>query len=337
MDDVGSFVTGLPKAELHVHLEGTLEAEDLLRFGRRNAVTLPWSDANDVRAAYQFDGLNDFLDLYFHGCAVLRKRVDFYELTLAYLRRAAAQGVRRAEMFFGPQTFLDNHVSMADQLDGVLEAIDDAATDFGIDGALLVSAHRHRSTADALTLLELTEPWADRIGGFGLGGVERGNPPSKFVEYYQACRERGYRTTIHAGEEGPASYVREGLDLCHADRIDHGNAAVSDPELVARLSDAGVPLTMCPLSTLRLKGVANLADHPIRTMMAAGVRVSVNSDDPSYFGGYVGDNMVALHDAAELTREDLLTLARNSFTSAFLDDAAVAAGLSAIDEYERAH
>lgn len=335
MDDLVSFVSGLPKAELHVHLEGTLEAEDLLRCARRNEVALPWSDAAAVRAAYEFDGLTDFLAVYYLGCSVLRQRIDFYELTRAYLRRAAAQGVRRAEMFLGPQSFLDNGVGMADQMGGVLDAIDDAATDFGIDGALLIIAQRHRSVEDALALLELTRPWAHCIVGFGLGGVERGNPPSKFAAYYRECRGRGYRTSIHAGEEGPASYVREALDLCLVDRIDHGNAAVTDSDLMARLRDTRVPLTMCPLSNLRLKVVADLADHPIRAMMSAGILVSVNSDDPSYFGGYISENMVALHDAVGLTRADMFTLARNSFTSSFMSDDTIAAGLSSIDECQR--
>jgi adenosine deaminase len=328
---IKSFADSLPKAELHVHLEGTLEPEDMTRFARRNGLSLPWRTEDELRAAYSFTGLEDFLAVYFEGCKVLRRRQDFYDLTAAYLRRAAAQGVRRAEMFFGPQTFLDTGVGIDEQLGGITDAIDDARTSWGIDGALLISAHRHRSQADALALLDVVQPWRDRILGVGLGSAERGNPPSKFAGYFDAARSRGYRTTCHAGEEGPASYIREALEICKVERIDHGYTAVGDPGLVARLADEAITLTMCPVSNLRLHVVGDLADYPIVELMGAGVPVTVNSDDPSYFGGYIGDNYAALQQHLGLDDTTLNLLARNSFTGSFAPADDIEAALRDLD------
>ncbi|GAB3402726.1 adenosine deaminase family protein [Flindersiella endophytica] len=307
----------LPKAELHVHLEGTLEPEDMARFARRNGLSLPWRTPEELRAAYSFTGLENFLSVYFAGCQVLRRRADFHDLTAAYLRRAAEQGVRRAEMLFGPQAFLDQGVPIDDQLGGITEAIAEAKEESGIEGALLVSAHRHRSQADALELLDLIRPWRDHVLGVGLGSAEQGNPPSKFAGYFSAARAQGYRTTCHAGEEGPAAYIREALDTCCVERIDHGYTCTDDPDLVARLADEQVTLTMCPLSNLRLHVTDDLTVYPLKTLLDAGVPVTVNSDDPSYFGGYINENYAAVADALELTDADLRALARNSFTGSF--------------------
>jgi adenosine deaminase len=328
-----SFVDQLPKAELHVHLEGTLEPEMMLRLATRNAVELPWSSVDELRAAYSFTGLEHFLSLYFRGCQVLHRRADFYELTLAYLERAAAQGVARAEMFFGPQTFLDVGIAMADQLNGILAAIADARQHWSIDGALLISAQRHRSEADALELLELVQPWSSSIAGFGLGSAERGNPPAKFQNYFAACRAAGFPTTIHAGEDGPADYVRQALDLCQVDRIDHGVAAATDTDLVARLRDERVPLTMCPLSNRQLGVVDDLSQHPLRQLYDAGVLVTVNSDDPPYFGGYVNENYTAVQEHLGFGPDELAALAANSFTASFADDAAIAHSLAAVGRH----
>ncbi|WP_328609349.1 adenosine deaminase [Amycolatopsis sp. NBC_00345] len=318
-----SFADGLPKAELHVHLEGTLEPGDLIRFARRNAIPIPWRDEHELRAAYSFTGLENFLAVYFEGCKVLRRREDFHELTTAYLGRAAAQGVRRAEMFFGPQNFLDAGVPLDDQLGGIFDAIAEAREAWGIDGALLISAHRHRSEADALELLDLVRPWREQILGAGLGSAERGNPPSKFARYFTAARAQGYRTTCHAGEEGPAAYLREALDVCRVERIDHGFTVTDDSDLVARLADEQVPLTMCPLSNLRLGVAPDLAAYPLARLLDAGVLVTVNSDDPAYFDGYVNENYAALG----LGEDRLIRLARNSFTGSFAPESDVAAAL----------
>lgn len=328
-----SFIEALPKAELHVHLEGTLEPDDMVRFAARNDIHLPWESADALRADYSFTGLEHFLQLYFEGCGVLRTRADFYDLTSAYLRRAAAQGVRRAEMFFGPQTFLDRAIPVADQLGGIFAAIADARTDTGIDGALIVTAQRHRTEAAALELLDALRPFRDAILGVGLGGAEAGNPPSKFAGFFAAARAEGYRSTCHAGEEGPPAYIREALDVCRVERIDHGYTAAQDPDLVARLADDGVPVTMCPLSNLRLQVVADLSAYPIMDFMKAGVVVTVNSDDPSYFGGYIHENYVALQQHLDLGDQDLAVLARNSFVASFADPVEVERGLAAVAEH----
>lgn len=334
MTDV--FIATLPKAELHVHLEGTLEPELLFVLAGRNGVALPWSDVDQVRAAYTFTGLEHFLPLLFRSASVLRTGQDFYELAHAYLTRAAADGVRRAEMFLGVQTFLDAGVPIASQVDNVLAAIADAGADLGLDGALIVTSQRHRSQAAALEVLELIQPWGERIIGIGLSGAEHGNPPAKFADYFATARARGYRTTIHAGEDGPSDCVREALDVCKPDRIDHGVAAIDDPALVARLRDEAIPLTVCPLSNVALRVVPSMAAHPLRTMSEAGLLVTVNSDDPPYFGGYVNDNYEAVHTHLGLDRTALADLARNSFRASFDDPAHVAAHLADIDGHVEA-
>ncbi|MEV6605615.1 adenosine deaminase [Kutzneria sp. NPDC051319] len=327
-----AFISTLPKAELHVHLEGTLEPELLFTLAARNGVDLPWADVDQARAAYTFTGLEHFLPLLFRAASVLRKKQDFYELAHAYLTRAAADGVRRAEMFLGVQTFLDAGVPIADQIDSVLAAIADARADLGIDGALLITSQRHRPQAAALEVLDLIQPWGDRILGIGLGAAERGNPPAKFADYYATARARGHRTTIHAGEDGPADYIREALDICRAERIDHGVAAATDPALLARLRDEAIPLTVCPLSNVALRVVPSMAAHPLRAMAEAGVLVTVNSDDPPYFGGYVNDNYEAVRTHLGLDETALAELARNSFQASFDEPHRIAAHIAAVDE-----
>jgi adenosine deaminase len=331
-----AFIATLPKAELHVHLEGTLEPELLFALATRNQVELPWPDVEQARAAYTFTGLEHFLPLLFRSAGVLRRGQDFYDLAHAYLTRAAADSVRRTEMFLGVQTFLDAGVPIAEQIGNVLAAIADARADLGIDGALIITSQRHRSQDAALEVLDLIEPWRERILGIGLGAAERGNPPAKFADYYAAARALGYRTTIHAGEDGPADYVREALDVCRPDRIDHGVAAVADPALLARLRDEAIPLTVCPLSNVALRVVPSMAAHPLRAMLEAGLLVTVNSDDPPYFGGYVNDNYEAVRTHLGLDRAALATLARNSFRASFDEPARIASHIAEVDEYERA-
>jgi adenosine deaminase len=331
------FIRALPKAELHVHLEGTLEPELMFALAARNGMELPWPDVETLRAVYKFTGLEHFLPLLFQAAAVLQRGQDFYDLAHAYLVRAAADGVRRAEMFLGVQTFLDAGVPIAEQIDSVLAAIRDAGADLGIDGALIVTSQRHRTQAAALEVLDLIEPWREKIVGIGLGAAERGNPPAKFADYYASARTRGYRTTIHAGEDGPAEYVREALDVCRPDRIDHGVAAITDPALVARLRDEAVPLTVCPLSNLALRVVPSLAEHPLKALFDAGVLVTVNSDDPPYFGGYVNDNYAAVSEHLDLDRAVLAQLARNGFRASFDQEERISAHVAAVDEYELAY
>jgi adenosine deaminase len=332
-ESADTFIARLPKAELHVHLEGTLEPEMMLGLAARNGVDLPWSNIDELRREYRFSGLEHFLRLLFQGAQVLRHRQDFFDLTLAYLNKAAAQGVQRAEVFFGAQTFLDAGVPIADQLDGVLDAIHTAAQSWDIDAAVILTVQRHRTQRDALELFDLVQPWADRILGFGLGAAERGNPPGKFAEYFGVCRARGFRTTIHAGEDAPAAYVWEALDVCKPDRIDHGTTAVADQQLVARLRDMGITLTMCPLSNVALRVVPSIEQHPLAQLLRAGVRVTVNSDDPPYFGGYINDNYAAVHTGLDLTTSELGILARNSFLGSFDSPENIARAVASVDEY----
>lgn len=317
MHELDAFIDGLPKAELHMHLEGSLEPELILDLSRRNGVTLPWASADALRAAYHFSDLQSFLDLYWTGCQVLMHEQDFYDMTMAYLRRARADNVLHAELFLGLQNFTLRGIDAATVMLGVKRAFTDAATELGISALLIIIAQRHRSEETAFELLEQIMPFAEDIVAFGLGGPEVGHPPSKFSNFFQACRARGFRIVIHAGEEGPASYVREAVDL-GADRIDHGNACIDDPALVTELAKAQTPLTLCPLSNLRLKVIPSMEAQPLRKLMAGGVRVTINSDDPSYFGGYVNANFKACRETFALTRAELTELARNSFTAAFL-------------------
>lgn len=307
-------VEDLPKAELHVHLEGTLEADHLLGLARKHDVDLPWRTVEEVRAAYAFTDLQSFLDVFFVGCRVLRERQDFADLAHRYLVRAAADGVVRAEVFFGVQTFLALGVPLADQLDGILDGFARAKDETGIDAALITSAQRHRTEDDALAMVDAVMPWADRIVGFGLGSTELGNPPSGFARYFATVRDRGFRATAHAGEEGGPDYVREALDV-GVERIDHGVRSAEDPDLVAQLARDRVPLTVCPLSNQRLRVTPDLTAHPLRTLLDAGVLVTVNSDDPSYFGGYVADNYRAVRDALDLSDDEVERLARNSLSA----------------------
>jgi adenosine deaminase len=327
------FIRGLPKVELHVHLEGTLEPELMFALAARNGVTLPYESVGQLRAAYNFAGLEDFLRLLVQGADVLRRGADFYDLTLEYLSRAHSDSVRRTEMYFGPQTWLDAGIPIAEQFDGIFAAIADAQSQWGIDSALILAAQRHRTEATALELLDLAAPWADQIIAVGLGAAERGNPPGKFARYYAEARRRGFRTTIHAGEEGPAAHITEALDLCRPERIDHGVTAARDPSLVDRLAQAQIPLTMCPLSNLALRVVPSLAAHPLLALHEAGVLVTVNSDDPPYFGGYVNDNYAAVTGALGLTRAQLTALAANSVHASFAGDSAKAAPLAELDDY----
>lgn len=332
-----TFIRGLPKAELHMHLEGSIEAELLLDLAARNGLQPRWRTPEALRAAYEFSNLQSFLDLYYEGCRVLMQERDFYDITRAYLRRAHADSVLRAEVFLGPQSFTERGMPIAVAMEGVLAAIRDAENEDGISAGLLVSAQRHRSEAEALALLDSVMPWSERIIGFGLGGAERGNPPSRFANYFRACRERGFRITVHAGEEGPASYVREAVELLDVDRIDHGNACLDDPALVRTLAAKRTPLTVCPLSNVRLKGVPSLAEHPLPAMLAAGLNVTLNSDDPAYFGGTINDNFVQCRQVLGLSIQDVVAMARNSLTAAFTPPAETARHLTRLDAYLAAH
>lgn len=263
-----NFIRGLPKTELHMHLEGSFEPElMMLKLASRNGIQLRWKSAGDLRKAYEFSNLQSFLDLYYEGCGVLQTEQDFYDLARAYFGRARADGVIRAEVFFGPQSFTSKGVPIETIIGGLLAAMDDVTKEDDISVGLIITAQRHRTEADALQLLDQIRPWSERIVAMGMGGAEVGNPPSKFVHYFRACRKAGFRITAHAGEEGPASYVREAVELLGVDRIDHGVSCLDDPNLVRKIADLRIPLTVCPISNLRLKGVPSLKAHPLKRLM----------------------------------------------------------------------
>ena len=333
MTDLATFAAGLPKAELHLHIEGTLEPELMFELARRNKVAIPFGTVEEVRAAYSFTRLQDFLDIYYRGADVLRTEEDFRDLALAYFDRAAADNVRHAEIFFDPQTHTDRGIPMATVVAGLLAAMAEAEARHGLTAKLILCFLRHLDEEAAFATLKAAEPWLDRIAAVGLDSSEVGNPPAKFERVFAAAAVLGLRRVAHAGEEGPPDYVADALDLLLVDRIDHGNRALEDPRLVARLAREAVPLTVCPLSNLKLCVVASVDAHPIARMLRAGLRATINSDDPAYFGGYVNDNFAAIADTGMLSRDDLAALARNSFLGSFLDDEAVAGHLAALDRY----
>lgn len=327
-----TFIAGLPKAELHLHIEGTLEPELLLAIARRNNVFLPYDSADALRAAYRFSRLQDFLDLYYRGADVLRTERDFYDLTWAYLEKARAESVLHAEIFFDPQAHTHRGVPFSTVIDGIHEAVQDARGALGISAGVIMCFLRHLDATDAHDTLTTALPYRDRIVAVGLDSSELGHPPVKFREVFDRARAEGFRTVAHAGEEGPADYVRQALDLLHVSRIDHGNRALDDDALVRELAQRRVPLTVCPLSNLKLGVVPDLSRHPLPEMLARNLAVTVNSDDPAYFGGYVNANYAAMQRLG-LDREQCVTLARNSFESSFLDPAAIATLLARLDDY----
>jgi adenosine deaminase len=332
--DADAFIAGLPKAELHIHIEGSLEPEMMFALARRNRLSIPFASVEAVRAAYDFGNLQDFLDLYYQGAAVLRTAEDFHDLARAYFDRAAADAVAHAEIFFDPQTHTARGIPMAVVMEGLLAAMAGAEATHGLTSRLILCFLRHLSEDDAFETLKAAEPWLDRIEAVGLDSSEVGHPPSKFARVFAAAAERGLKRVAHAGEEGPPSYVAEALDILKIDRLDHGNRSLEDPVLAARLARQAMTLTVCPLSNLRLCVVNTIAEHPIARMLNLGLRATINSDDPAYFGGYVNDNYRAV--AGLVTREDLATLARNSFLGSFLPDEAIARHLAAVNAYAAA-
>ena len=328
-----SFIRSLPKAELHLHIEGSLEPEQMFEFGRRNHIALPFKSVEAVRAAYAFSNLQDFLDIYYQGAGVLMTEQDFHDLAMAYFRRVAADGCRHVELFFDPQTHTGRGLPFGIAAEGLLSGMAEAKRTLDVSSSLILCFLRHLEEDAAFATLRAAEPWLDRIQGVGLDSSELGHPPSKFARVFQAAGERGLKRVAHAGEEGPPAYVREALDLLHVDRIDHGNRALEDPALVARLVAEGMTLTICPLSNLKLCVVDDLTAHPLKRMLDLGLKVTLNSDDPAYFGGYLGRNWTETALALNLNRDDLVTLAKNSFTGSFLPPADIARHLADIDAY----
>jgi adenosine deaminase len=333
MTDLDSFIAGLPKAELHMHIEGSLEPELMFALARRNRVDIPFGSVEEVRAAYSFSNLQDFLDIYYQGANVLLREEDFRDLAAAYFQRAAADNVVHAEIFFDPQTHTDRGVPFATAINGLLAGMDEARERHAITSKLILCFLRHLDEDAAFETLRQAEPWLDRIEAVGLDSSELGHPPSKFRRVFDAAAQRGLKRVAHAGEEGPAAYVWEALDLLHVDRLDHGNRSLDDPALVRRLAEERMTLTVCPLSNLKLCVVPSMDVHPIDRMLAQGLRVTINSDDPAYFGGYVNDNFRAAAQGRGLTRDQLATLARNSFLGSFLAQDEVSAHIGRLDTY----
>ncbi|GAA0315689.1 adenosine deaminase [Sphingomonas oligophenolica] len=327
------FITGLPKAELHLHIEGSLEPELMFALAERNRITIPFATVEAVRAAYDFSNLQDFLDIYYAGANVLQTEQDFRDLAVAYFDRAAADGVVHAEIMFDPQTHTDRGIAFGTVIAGLLAGMADAETRHSMTSKLIMSFLRHLDEEAAFATLAAAEPWLDRIDAVGLDSSELGHPPEKFARVFAAARGKGLRLVAHAGEEGPPDYVRQALDLLDIDRLDHGNRSLEDPVLTARLARIGMTLTVCPLSNLKLCVVRDMAEHPIDRMLKAGLRATINSDDPAYFGGYIADNYRAVAMARGLDRNDLALLARNSFLGSFLPDDVVAKHLATLDTY----
>jgi adenosine deaminase len=332
--DTASFIRSLPKAELHLHIEGTLEPEMMFNLAERNGIDLPFATVDEIRAAYKFSDLQSFLDIYYQGAAALVTEQDFYDLMFAYLERAVDDGVRRAEIFFDPQTHTERGIGFPVFIDGFTRAMTDAEQRWGISAALVMCFLRHLSGDAAIGTWHEAEPFADRILGVGLDSGEVGNPPEWFTEAYALARAAGLRSVAHAGEEGPPAYITGALDALGAERIDHGVRCDEDPALVERLVGEQIPLTMCPLSNVKLRVFDRLEDHNLKRLLDRGVRVTINSDDPAYFGGYVLDNYVATAEALDLSREDLIALARNSIEAAFLGSEDKRALLSELAEFE---
>ncbi|HEY8217119.1 MAG TPA: adenosine deaminase [Acidimicrobiia bacterium] len=334
MDD--AWFRALPKAELHLHIEGTLEPELMFELAARNGISLPYPDVEAVRRAYGFDDLQSFLDLYYAGCNVLVHEQDFAELTAAYTRRAVDQGVRHAEIFFDPQTHTDRGIGFDVVVAGITGALAEAERELGLTSRLILCFLRDQSAEAAMTTLDRALAHRDALTAVGLDSAEVGNPPETFRAVFDRARAEGLLTVAHAGEEGPPEYIWQALDLLHASRIDHGVRCVGDDRLVQRLVAEEVPLTVCPLSNVKLRVFDSIEHHNLATLLRRGIRATVNSDDPAYFGGYVADNLAAVTPALGLTRAEVLELARNSFRASFLDDATRDRHLADVDRFDGA-
>jgi adenine deaminase len=331
--DLATFIAGMPKAELHLHIEGSLEPELAFALARKNGVKLPYASVEALRQAYAFTDLQSFLDIYYQGMSVLVRESDFYDLTWAYLEKAHRQNVVHAEIFFDPQGHTPRGVAFRDVVSGIHRALADAEAKFGMTSRLIMCFLRHLDEDDAERTLDAALPFKDWIVGVGLDSSEKGHPPRKFERVFRRAREAGLRAVAHAGEEGPPEYVWEALDLLGAERIDHGVRALEDNSLVRRLAAEKTTLTVCPLSNVKLCVYENIARHPLRAMLESGLAATVNSDDPAYFGGYINENFTTTGAALALSRQHLHQLARNSFAGAFLPEASKQKLLARLDSY----
>ena len=328
-----SFIAGLPKAELHLHIEGTFEPKLMFQLAERNNITLPYENVAALKAAYAFNRLQDFLDIYYQGMNVLRTEQDFFDLTWAYLQKIQQQSVRHVEIFFDPQGHLERGIAFKTALKGIHSALLKGQKEYDISFGLILCFLRHLDEDDALATLKLALPHKDKIIGVGLDSSEQGNPPAKFQQVFAKARKEGFRLVAHAGEEGPPEYIYQALDLLKVERIDHGNTAMQDPALVKRLVDEQIALTVCPLSNTKLCVVDDMKHHPLPQMLEAGLKVTINSDDPAYFGGYLDENYEAVSDILGNDKGLLAKLAQNSFSAAFIDEAKRDSLIAEVDAY----
>jgi len=315
-----NFINNLPKAELHLHIEGTFEPELMFNIAKRNQINIKYKSVDEIKAAYQFDCLQDFLDIYYAGAGVLIKEQDFYDLTYSYLEKCAAQNVRHTEIMFDPQTHTERGISFETIINGISKACQDAKNKLNVSSLLIMSYLRHMSEEEAFKTLEQSLPYKDLITAIGLDSSEKGNPPSKFKKVFEASVKEGYIPLAHAGEEGPPEYVWEALDILKIHRIDHGNNSLKDESLIKEIIKRNIALTVCPLSNTALQVVDNLQNHPLKKMMDLGLKVTINSDDPAYFGGQVNKNYIDTQKALNLTKQELYELAKNSFQYSLLDN-----------------
>lgn len=328
-----NFLYNMPKAELHMHLEGSIEPEMMMTIGRRNSIALPFANENEARAAYQFKDLQSFLDIYYRSADVLQTEQDFYDMTWAYLQRCHLQHVIHTEPFFDPQTHTDRGIAFETVINGIRRALGDAEAQLGISTRLIMCFLRHLSAEEAMQTLEQALPFKDDIVAVGLDSSERGFPPSLFQQVFEHAMEEGFLAVAHAGEEGPPEYIRQALDLLHARRIDHGVRSSEDPDLIQRLIQDQIPLTVCPLSNVKLRVFNSMTDHNILTLLDSGLKITVNSDDPAYFGGYIHENFLALHDDLQLNRKQAAQLARNSFEASFAPPERKTEMIASLDAY----
>ncbi|MCF6297870.1 MAG: adenosine deaminase [Flavobacteriaceae bacterium] len=328
-----NFINNLPKAELHLHIEGTFEPELMFEIAKRNKIEIPFQSVEEIKQAYNFDCLQDFLDIYYQGANVLITEQDFYDLTYSYLKKCVAQNVLHTEIMFDPQTHTKRGISFKTVINGISSACKDAKNNLGVSSLLIMSYLRHLSEKESFKTLQQSIPFKDEIIAIGLDSSEKGNPPSKFKDVFQASIDEGYIPLAHAGEEGNADYIWEAIDILKIKRIDHGNNSLQDMKLVREIIKRDIALTICPLSNTALQVVGNLKDHPLKKMMELGLKVTINSDDPAYFGGQVNQNYIEIQKALNLNKEDLYQLAKNSFQYSLLDEGTKREYISKLDSY----
>ena len=328
-----AFIQGIPKAELHLHIEGTFEPQLMFDIAKRNGIAIPFASVKEIELAYNFDCLQDFLDIYYQGAGVLIHEQDFYDLTYSYLEKCAAQNIRHTEIMFDPQTHTDRGIEFKTVINGIHKACADALNKLDVSSLLIMSYLRHLSEEAAFQTLKQSLPFKEQITAIGLDSSEKGNPPSKFKNVFDASVKEGYIPLAHAGEEGDADYIWEALDILHIKRIDHGNNSLQDEALVQEIINRNIALTVCPLSNKALQVVPNLENHPLKKMMDLGMKVTVNSDDPAYFGGQLNQNFIEIQKALSLTKKDIYELAKNSFEYALLDKKTKLAYLNELDAF----